>query len=165
MWQVKCELLWAVAALSPGPHRAIRHPALRTIWWRGGGGREELRWEELWDLLSAAVPDGGHGGELASSGGEGRGPSGLVLEELGQPAELYMLAGDVAAREAVQAAVERRSSAFATGHVSPAMLDAAVPSGQSLLEALRNLRLKGLADAGPQLRQGERGMWQDWGTG
>jgi hypothetical protein len=41
------------AALSPGPHRALRQPDCQLFWWRAAGGREELPAEAAWAQLGA----------------------------------------------------------------------------------------------------------------
>ncbi|KXZ53763.1 hypothetical protein GPECTOR_6g681 [Gonium pectorale] len=42
----------AVAALSVGPHRALRHPDLQLFWWRHLAGLEEVPWSTLWPHLA-----------------------------------------------------------------------------------------------------------------
>ena len=124
--QVRTELRWAGPALCPGPHRAIRHPALSAIWWRCSGGKEELAWARLWEALAASAS--------ASTS------SGALLDELGPPDELRALSRDRSVQEAVQRAVEEGSASLTnTGYVTPAMLDMAMAPGRSLVETLRGL--------------------------
>ncbi|GIL85021.1 hypothetical protein Vretifemale_13645, partial [Volvox reticuliferus] len=45
------EVQIAVASLSVGPHRALRHPDLQYFWWRHMAGLEEVPWSTLWPHL------------------------------------------------------------------------------------------------------------------
>ncbi len=51
-WRPSC-LQIAAAAMSVGPHRAIRHPDLQLFWWRHMEGAEEVEWAAMWPALSA----------------------------------------------------------------------------------------------------------------
>ena len=150
---------WAGVNLSLGPHQAIRHPALRRLWWQLADGREEMLWDELWTLLAEAARV--RSGVEAAGGAHADAQETKPDDVFGIPEELAALAGDSAARTAVQSAVGARwipalGSSEAAGFVTPPMLDAAMPPGASLLEVLRNLRLQGLKKEGPD---GESRGW------
>lgn len=51
-WPPACMQI-AAAAMSVGPHRAIRHPDLQLFWWRHMEGAEEVAWTAVWPALSA----------------------------------------------------------------------------------------------------------------
>lgn len=73
--------------------------------------------------------------------------SGLARDELGPPTELLALARDLSACKSVQRAVEHVSAVCISEYVTPAMLDTAMHPGQSLVEVLRGLRIKGQTES------------------
>ncbi|GFR51464.1 hypothetical protein Agub_g13873 [Astrephomene gubernaculifera] len=103
------EVQIAVASMSVGPHRALRHPDLQLFWWRHMAGLEEVPWSTLWPHLATF---------LANSPrlSDGAGNTQLALEVLQSPELVRVL----------QAAVHRMGYA---NYVNAAELDMAFGSG------------------------------------
>ena len=72
MEEIAFGLVKAGGNLFPGPHRTLRHPSLRLLWWQRARGKEELSWRELWRLLEGAAGwqarAAGGGGGIAARG-------------------------------------------------------------------------------------------------
>ncbi|GIL53679.1 hypothetical protein Vafri_9312, partial [Volvox africanus] len=103
------EVQIAVASLSVGPHRALRHPDLQYFWWRHMAGLEEVPWSTLWPHLITFL---GNAPRLS----DGAGDTGAALELLRSTEMVRKL----------QAAVHRMGYA---NYVNVAELDMAFGSG------------------------------------